>query len=53
MEEIYHCSRGIPRLINLIGDRSLLACYVFQVKRVDSEIVRRSFQELSGQVLVS
>ena len=51
-EEIYQCSRGIPRLINQIGDRSLLACLVFQVKRVDAEIVRRSFQELTGQVLV-
>lgn len=53
MEEVYRCSRGIPRLINLICDRSLLACYVFQVKRVDSDIVRRSHQELSGQVLTS
>ena len=52
-EEVYRLSRGIPRLINLICDRSLLACYVFQVKRVDAEIVRHSYQELSGQVLVS
>ena len=53
LDEVYQCSKGIPRLINLIGDRSLLACYVFRVKRVDRDIVRRSFQELSGQVLVS
>ena len=52
-EEVYQCSKGIPRLINHICDRSLLACFVFQVKRVDAEIVRRSYQELSGQVLVS
>ncbi len=52
-EEVYRCSKGIPRLINQVCDRSLLACYVFQVKRVDAEIVRRSYQELSGQVLVS
>ena len=52
-DEVFQCSRGIPRLINLIGDRSLLACYVFQVKRVDRDIVRRSYQELAGQVLVS
>ena len=52
-EEVYRCSRGIPRLINLICDRSLLACYVFRVKRVDGEIVRRSYQELAGEVLVS
>jgi general secretion pathway protein A len=52
-EEVYKCSRGIPRLINLICDRSLLACYVFRVRRVDSDIVRRSYQELVGEVLVS
>lgn len=52
-DEVYHLSRGIPRLINHICDRSLLACYVFRVKRVDAEIVRHSYQELSGQVLVS
>lgn len=51
IEEVYRCSRGIPRLINLICDRSLLACYVFRVKRVDKEIVRRSYQELEGHVL--
>ena len=53
IEEIYACSKGIPRLINQIGDRTLLACYVQRVTRVDRELVRRSYQELSGQVLVS
>ena len=53
VEEVYRCSKGIPRLINQICDRSLLACYVLQVKRVTADIVRRSHQELSGQVLVS
>ncbi len=53
VDEVYRCSRGIPRLINLVCDRSLLACYVFRMKRVDRNIVRHSYQELSGQVLVS
>ena len=52
-EEVYRCSKGIPRLINLICDRTLLACYVLQVKRVTQDVVRRSYQELSGQVLAS
>ena len=51
LDEVMRCSKGIPRLINLICDRALLACYVFRVKLVDREIVRRSYQELSGQVL--
>lgn len=53
VDEVYRCSQGIPRLINLICDRALLACYVFRVKLVDRAIIRRSYQELSGQVLVS
>ena len=52
-EEVYRCTKGIPRLINQVCDRSLLACYVLQVRRVDAELVRRSYQELSGQVLVA
>lgn len=52
-EEVYRCSKGIPRLINHICDRSLLACYILQVKRVDAEVVRRSSQELAGEVLVA
>lgn len=51
VEEIYQRSKGVPRLINLMCDRSLLACYVLRVKRVDGEIVRRSYQELQGEVL--
>ena len=51
--EVYRDSHGIPRLINLICDRSLLACYVFGVKRVDREIVRHSYQELAGEVPVT
>ncbi len=53
VDEIFQASRGVPRLINLICDRSLLACYVLRVKRIDRDVVRRSHQELEGQVLVS
>lgn len=50
-EEVFRCSRGIPRLINQICDRSLLACYVVRTKRIDGDMIRRSYQELSGEVL--
>ena len=53
MDEVYRWSRGIPRLINVLCDRCLLACYVFQVKQVNTDVVRHSYQELSGQILVS
>ena len=51
IEEIFQCSGGIPRLINLIGDRALLACYVMRVKLVDRAIVRRSHEELMGRMV--
>lgn len=50
IDELFQCSKGVPRLINQIGDRALLACYVFRVKVVDQPIVRRSWQEFMGQV---
>lgn len=51
MDEVFACSNGTPRLINLICDRALLACYVFRVKRVDREMIQRSYQELMGQIV--
>ena len=53
LQEVYQCSKGIPRLINLVCDRALLACYVLRVRRVDQDLVRRSYQELAGEVLVA
>ena len=52
IQELYQCSQGIPRLINLICDRALLACYVLRGKLVDRGILRRSYQELMGEVMV-
>ncbi len=49
IDELFQCSKGTPRLINLICDRALLACYVFRSNTVDASMVRRSYQELSGQ----
>jgi len=50
LEEVFQCSKGVPRLINLICDRALLACYVFRAKFVNGSIVRRSYQELMGDL---
>jgi general secretion pathway protein A len=52
-EEIYRCSTGIPRPINLMCDRALLACYVMRVKLIDRALIQRSYQELMGQVALS
>ena len=46
--EVSRYSKGIPRLINQLCDRALLACYVYRVKLVDAQIIHRSYQELIG-----
>ncbi len=50
LQEVFQCSKGVPRLINLICDRVLLACYVYRAKIVNGAVVRRSYQELMGEV---
>jgi general secretion pathway protein A len=50
--EIHRFSRGIPRLINLVCDRSLLAGYVLEKGEIDRSVVRRAVKEL-GRVPVA
>jgi general secretion pathway protein A len=47
---IYQYSKGIPRLINAICDKCLLAGYVAQKDRIDFRMVGRAKRELEGQV---
>ena len=48
MREVFKRSGGIPRLVNLIGDRALLGAYTLGKKEVDRKIVRRAAVELKG-----
>jgi general secretion pathway protein A len=45
---INHYSRGIPRLINAVCDKCLLAGYVQQRDRIDFWMVGRAIRELEG-----
>ena len=45
---IHALSRGIPRRINLLADRSLLGAYASGKSRVDREIVERAAVEVFG-----
>jgi general secretion pathway protein A len=45
---IYRHSGGIPRIINMICDKALLAAYVMETKDITLPIVERSLQELEG-----
>lgn len=48
LREVHRRSRGVPRLINLICDRSLLGAAVSRRMQVSPRIVRRASQELLG-----
>jgi general secretion pathway protein A len=45
---LYRKSRGIPRLINVVADRALLAAYTRDVRRVDGRLVNRAAAEVFG-----
>ena len=52
IREIYRRSKGVPRLINVIADRSLLAAYTQETRKVDKPLVRRAAEEVYGDRLV-
>ena len=47
--EIYRGSHGVPRLINLISDRALLAGYAAQTRDIQPEHVRKAIAALRGE----
>ncbi len=48
IDAIYSFSGGIPRLINMVCDKALLAAYVMETKDITLPIVERSIRELEG-----
>jgi general secretion pathway protein A len=44
---VHRFSKGIPRLINLVCDRSLLAGYVLDRNEIDRRLVRQAIKELN------
>ena len=48
-QEIYKFSQGIPRLINLLCDRTLLAGFVEQTYHIHKGIVKKAEKSLSGR----
>jgi general secretion pathway protein A len=49
LDEIYKFSKGIPRLINLLCDRSLLGGFVDQTSHIDKGIVKKARKSLLGE----
>ena len=52
LRRIYRYSRGIPRLINAVCDKCLLAGFVLQTDWVTRRIVGRAIRELEGEIRV-
>lgn len=50
IEEIYRYSQGIPRLINLLCDRSLIAGFIHETYLIDKELIEKAKRELEGNV---
>jgi general secretion pathway protein A len=46
---IYRHSRGIPRVINLVCDRALMAAYSAQAREIPASLVRSAIRSLDGQ----
>ncbi|MDR3631694.1 MAG: AAA family ATPase [Desulfocapsaceae bacterium] len=48
LKRIHVLSRGIPRLINLLCDRSLLGAYVEEKEQVELDVVNKAGREVLG-----
>ncbi len=48
---VYFYSRGIPRLVNAVCDKALLAGFVEQSDRINLRMVNRAIRELEGKVI--
>ena len=46
LRRIHRFSKGLPRLINLLCDRVLLACFVLSRREIDAALVKRAISEL-------
>lgn len=48
IDEIFRFSRGIPRLINIICDKGLLAGFTAEKKTIDAGIIKKCSREIEG-----
>jgi general secretion pathway protein A len=48
LREIYKFSQGVPRLVNLLGDRILLAGFVEQTYHIHKDLVKKAERSLAG-----
>ena len=46
LHQVYHCSRGVPRLVNGLCDRALLTGYINEAKTVNASVITEVAGEL-------
>jgi len=51
IKKIYKFSRGIPRLINMLCDRALLAAYIENLTTIDTSMIKKANRSLKGEDL--
>ena len=49
LKSIYRHSKGIPRVINLLCDRTLLSGYINKTSYIDKKIVKQGIKSLKGK----
>jgi general secretion pathway protein A len=49
LRQLYKESGGIPRLINVVADRALLAAYTQEQSEIDSRLVKNAAREVFGK----
>ena len=52
IQKLYSISKGIPRVINLVGDRSLLGAYAENKKSIENPLLQKAAKEVLGKSLV-
>ena len=51
IDEIYRCSGGVPRIINILCDKALLMGYTIDTHRISAQIIRRvEFEDLYSEI---
>ncbi|MCC5864897.1 MAG: AAA family ATPase [Wenzhouxiangella sp.] len=48
LKALYRASDGVPRLINIIADRALMAGYAHELERIDRHTVNAAAREVAG-----
>jgi general secretion pathway protein A len=49
IRKLYRLSRGVPRLINIVADRALLAAYATDQSRIEAGLIGKAANEVFGR----